>query len=770
MSNTDTKAGVLQQYRMPQLAIPPLLDGDRIEDWEPAFRAAVAPCLLAADGEKFVVGLLPAYVKRRPAEVELVRELITKSAGLDAAFSSLKTLDPPVDKYGAMQQLCRMNWEAGIQIDDFFYKLKRVAKDAEAKIDFVCSILCSQLPKEVQSKAKSWLADNTVTDESARDFLVKLKSWMVDRGIPLDVGFKSLESYGEAKPAKVMSCTIPNSPEGGANIEQRSSTQEPSSSAHATAMLPGEDSVARVAYQGYKKQQLPKRQPGSSFKGKCYICGGNHMMKYCPDKRCPRCGSKGHSLMNCGANKVSTVQQNVGSSEMLNESAVLLSVKLDDQITSAIIDSGAGPSVIDKGTMPKLGLLRSINRQDDGHVLGVGNIEIPVFGQAELVVELEGGCSVPHTFTVLDSYNDTVLLGRSFMSKFPSVEFDWANHRIRLGKSWYDTNAMLSGGKVDSRVDVARLEMCMGEKQEFNINPSLSPEERQKLHSLLEKYSSVWAKNPKKPSLCNKGKHKIITREADPIKQKMRRMSPNDEKEVNCQVEEMLSNGICRPSDSPWSSGVILVKKRDGSQRFVIDYRLLNSVTEKDAYPLPNAKDLFDKMHGSNVFSFLDCASAYWSIEMEEKDRHKTAFSVPKGQYEMNVMAFGLCNSQSTYQRTMYSVLKGVSNVVAYIDDVCCFSDNFEQHLHALDLEQTLCRLEAANMQLRPDKCLFGYYKGPFLGHVVSAAGCSPLPENIKAIKNCPRPTCKKELQRFLGMVNYYRSFIPRMAEIAAPL
>ena len=206
---------------------------------------------------------------------------------------------------------------------------------------------------------------------------------------------------------------------------------------------------------------------------------------------------------------------------------------------------------------------------------------------------------------MLDSYDDTVLLGRSFLPKFPSVEFDWISHRIRLGDCWYDTSVTFSGGGLDARVDVACLEKLEGENLKFDINPSLTPEKRQQILDLLTKYRSVWASNPKKPSLSNVGKHKIVTGDADPVKQKMRRMSPNDEREVNRQVDEMLSNGICRPSDSPWSSGVILVKKRDGSQRFVIDYRILNAVTEKDAYPLPNAKDLFDRMHGSKMYSFL---------------------------------------------------------------------------------------------------------------------------------------------------------------------
>ena len=126
-----------------QLVIPPLRSGDRIEEWETSFRAATASYLLAEKGEKFVIGLLPAFVNRRPAEVALVRELVATETSLDTAFESLRTLDPPVDKFSAMQILCRTNWDKGQQVDDFFYSLKREAKQAEADLDFVCSILCS---------------------------------------------------------------------------------------------------------------------------------------------------------------------------------------------------------------------------------------------------------------------------------------------------------------------------------------------------------------------------------------------------------------------------------------------------------------------------------------------------------------------------------------------------------------------------------------------------------------------------------------------------
>ena len=129
--------------------VPPLQPGDRISDWEPLFKAAVTPLLAQADGQTLAIGLLPAHVNRRTAEKELVQEAIQKNT-LDAAFDLLKTLDDPIDPYEAMQKLCRRNWLHGVHIDDFFYDLKRLAKDAEADTNLICNIIIAQLPKTVQ--------------------------------------------------------------------------------------------------------------------------------------------------------------------------------------------------------------------------------------------------------------------------------------------------------------------------------------------------------------------------------------------------------------------------------------------------------------------------------------------------------------------------------------------------------------------------------------------------------------------------------------------
>ena len=172
-------------------------------------------------------------------------------------------------------------------------------------------------------------------------------------------------------------------------------------------------------------------------------------------------------------------------------------------------------------------------------------------------------------------------------------------------------------------------------------------------------------------------------------------MSPNTE-EVHTQLKEMLSNAIVRPSCSPWAARVILVEKKDKSLRFAVDYRGLNDITRKDAYPVPDIRDMLDKLHGSTFFSKLDGASAYWSIPIRDGDIPKTAFITPQGQYEFRVMPLGLTNAPATYQRVIDVALREATSSVAYVDDTLVFSQSIEDHVR--HLRQTLELYRQAKM------------------------------------------------------------------------
>ncbi|UYV68139.1 hypothetical protein LAZ67_5003162, partial [Cordylochernes scorpioides] len=245
---------------------------------------------------------------------------------------------------------------------------------------------------------------------------------------------------------------------------------------------------------------------------------------------------------------------------------------------------------------------------------------------------------------------------------------------------------------------------------------------------------------------------------------------PKERDIIKDQIDEMLKEGIIRPSSSPWSFPVILVKKRDGKFRFCVDYRKLNEVTVKDVYPIPRIDDVMDILQGSKYFSAIDLRSGYWQVEIEEKDKEKTAFTTTHGLYEFNVMPFGLCNAPATFERNMDNVLGNLrwQICLCYLDDVIIYSSDFPTHLKRL--EAVLKCFSESNLKLNDRKCRFAFEELEILGHITNQQGIKPAEYNIKAVRDFPQPKKVKEVQSFLGMCSYYRKFIKDFSLIADPL
>ena len=370
--------------------------------------------------------------------------------------------------------------------------------------------------------------------------------------------------------------------------------------------------------------------------GSCYICGGKHFWKFCPDKRCPSCGQKGHPIRDCSTghkDKDSVLKAETDGTGA--ELSVLISIKLNGMPTSGLVDSSAGPSVIDIGTVRALGL-EELVQSKDGRVYGISREPVHIMGKLDLTVHLGDKQVLEHTFEVLKNTGATCILGRDLLKKLGTTEFDWQSQQVRLGTTWKSSQVMIEGGEPITRESVAILEDAADPEETIPRNvivPDLPPEQKAALSDLLHTFEHMFAQNPKSPRLANGVTHRIDTRSALPSKQRPIPVAPAVEDEISKIVDEMLQNGICRPSNSPWSSRVLLVTKRDGSKRFVVDYRQLNEATRIDSYPMPNAKDILDRMCNHRYFSFVDGASAYWSIEVEESDKHKTAFVTQRGLY-----------------------------------------------------------------------------------------------------------------------------------------
>ena len=267
-------------------------------------------------------------------------------------------------------------------------------------------------------------------------------------------------------------------------------------------------------------------------------------------------------------------------------------------------------------------------------------------------------------------------------------------------------------------------------------HPSLGDTGRQSLHKLLLRYEHVFPAPGEPVTGRSKSvQHEIETNEGRPVRCGPRRLAPAGlRREQDC-VREMLTGGQIEPSDSPWASPVVLVlvTKKDGSTRFCVDYRRLNAMTIKDAYPLPRIDDSLRLLGNQQWFSTMDLASGYWQVAMSPEAKRKAAFVTNEGLFQFRVMPFGLCNAPATFERLMDRVLCGMrwSRCLVYLDDVISFGKTISGAL--LRLEEVLTRLSEFGLQLKAKKCTFMQTEVAFLGHIVGRTGLACDPEKLSA-------------------------------------
>ena len=233
-------------------------------------------------------------------------------------------------------------------------------------------------------------------------------------------------------------------------------------------------------------------------------------------------------------------------------------------------------------------------------------------------------------------------------------------------------------------------------------------------------------------------------------------------------ITDMMKMGVIRESSSPYASPVVVVKKKDNTNRNCVDYRRLNKLTVFDPEPMPTAEHLFQKLNGDKYFTRIDLSKGYWQISIPEGDIPKTAFVTPDGSYKFLKMLFGMINSAATLKRAMKKLLHGLDNVEFYWDDILVHTRTWEEHIKVL--RELFNRLLAAGMTIRPTKCLFGVNTVDFLGHRLEEGLIGLHEDNVTKIRDAPRPTNKKQIKSFMGLAGYYRDFIPNFAALAAPL
>ena len=451
----------------------------------------------------------------------------------------------------------------------------------------------------------------------------------------------------------------------------------------------------------------------------------------------------------------------------------------------ALVDSGADISVIQTQlltSLPRNAILKRFKLGGPKKCVSASGHDLGPDGQVILRFAL-GGRNFCHKFLVVRNLHRGIILGDDFLSD-KGAKVDFKNRimlvqRARVRLTPRGTCPEDEMEPTDLQEGVSSVNMSYGEnpkvtpilpkKKEFTIG-SCHPDQKKELVTLLEKNDDLFVQNDIDLTRTDLVEMCIETKNHPPIAQRMRRLPFQKRCLVKQHVQEMQAAGVIRPSNSPWSSPIVLAKKPDGSKRFCVDYSKLNDVTVGDAFPLPNMEDLLLNLGRAKYYSSVDLKSGYWQVRVREEDKAKTAFAVPEGLFEFNVLPFGLKGGPGMFMRLMQQVLGDTQGKYCqcYIDDVIIYSATFEEHLE--HLEDILGRIRKAGLKLKRSKCEFIVQKINFLGHVVTTDGISPQSEKTKVIDNLEPPKTPKGVREFLGMASFYRRFVPDFSRTAKPL
>lgn len=402
----------------------------------------------------------------------------------------------------------------------------------------------------------------------------------------------------------------------------------------------------------------------------------------------------------------------------------------------SLVDTGATTSIIDRDLFEEARINNSCIEYTPARkeLTVLDGRRIQTSGSATILTEIKSR-SIPLNFCVIDNFPEQLLLGVDNLSKI--------NIKIHLKDNNGQPQYIIGSLNNSSSLETAREE----------------------IRRELATFESIRGPTPLT-------KHHIkIKSDCEPIKFRYAPRNPAMQEIIDQEIDKMLQDDVIEPSNSPWSSPIVIVKKKDKKYRFCIDFRKINKISEKDAYPLPHINQTLDKLRNAKIISTIDLKNGYWQVPLTEESKAITAFTVPRrGLFQFKVMPFGLHSASATFQRLLSSIITPDLEpyVEVYLDDIVVIGETLEEHMTIL--RKVFQKLKDARLRINTEKSKFLQDRIVYLGHVIDGQGIRTDPEKVKAIREIPPPTNTRELRQFIGMTSWYRRFIQNCSELTRPL
>lgn len=480
----------------------------------------------------------------------------------------------------------------------------------------------------------------------------------------------------------------------------------------------------------------------------CYNCfKPGHISVNCPQpqrlERCAKCSKTGHttefckSVLPASRNINQVVSDGVPDQVSRETGRITKNILLDDMVVDAFIDPGSDRTLVRE----------SVARN-----------------------------SIPCDPIILKGFAGGSFVCDKKINAVITIDECVVNAVIYVVNDNLIPNALLLGSDVllsKNRRMIIDSDGCRFETiKPLNIKPEteLSSNEKRQFNEMITEFRQCFAETIPEMGRCQTKQMDIQLIHDKPIQSRAYRIPLAKRQVVDRIVQELLDNEIIRHSNSTYSSPIVLVKKQNGEDRLCVDYRAINEATRKRPYPMPTVDEIMSQIADSTYFITLDLFSGYYQIELTESSKQYTAFITHNGQYEFNVMPFGLVNAPMEFQSVISGIIRQMKSkrVINYIDEVIIGCRDIAEGMDLL--RELLTILKNEGLTLRPSKCTFFARKIEFLGHTVSENGIMPGTCKINAVVNFPTPTSITEVRSFLGLTGFFRKFVQNYALIAKPL